>query len=257
MHFDFSKYQGSGNDFIMIDGREENFQFSAEEVGNLCHRRFGIGADGLIIIKDHPSFDFEMDYYNADGSQSFCGNGSRCAQAFAEELGIIAGNSNFLAIDGAHEGKKEGEWYATHMSNVSAERIESLGNDWLINTGSPHYIRFVEDLINTDVFSEGRKLRNSARFKENGVNVNFVEIHDQSISVRTYERGVEDETFSCGTGVTAAAIALLQKQNSAQTEVQVKTKGGPLSIQIKRLSKDSFENIWLKGPAEKVYSARL
>ncbi|MAY83739.1 MAG: diaminopimelate epimerase [Flavobacteriales bacterium] len=257
MNFSFSKYQGTGNDFIMIDGRENNYHFTAEEIAKLCHRRFGIGADGLIIIKNHPELDFEMDYYNADGSQSFCGNGSRCAQAFARELGMIRDRSDFIAIDGTHEGKKDGEWYATHMADVGADRIEQIGDDWLINTGSPHYIRFVEDLDNYDIYNEGKKIRYSDRFKADGVNVNFVEIHEEGISVRTYERGVEDETYSCGTGVTAAAIAYVQKDGLHLSEVPVYTKGGPLSIQMNRKSEDSFTDVWLKGPALKVFIADI
>lgn len=257
MKISFSKYQATGNDFIMIDGRHQTCQFSSEEITQLCDRRFGVGADGLIIIKTHPELDFEMDYYNADGSQSFCGNGSRCAQAFATELGIIEGDSRFLAIDGIHEGKLEGNWYATHMADVGAERIEQIGDDYLINTGSPHYIRFVKQLEVYDVFNEGRKIRYSDRFKADGINVNFVQIKDKGIAVRTYERGVENETYSCGTGVTAATIAYLQKENLTRSEVDITTKGGPIIIEVKRESSNSFSDIWLKGPALKVFMGHI
>jgi diaminopimelate epimerase len=253
MGFSFSKYQGTGNDFIMIDGRQHSFQFSSEEITQLCDRRFGIGADGLIIIKSHPELDFEMDYYNADGSQSFCGNGSRCAQAFAKELGIIQEDSRFLAIDGLHEGKKDGEWFATHMTDVDEKRIEKINEDWLIDTGSPHYIRFVDNVAAVDVFEEGRKIRYTDRFAKQGVNVNFVEITAKGISVRTYERGVEDETFSCGTGVTAAAIAYLIHSDQNDQLVHIQTKGGPIIIDLNRKGKRKFDNIWLRGPALKVY----
>lgn len=257
MHLKFSKYQATGNDFIMIDGRHQQIHLQVEDIAQWCHRRFGIGADGIIVLKNHPELDFEMDYYNADGSQSFCGNGSRCAQAFANQLGMIKTHSRFLAIDGIHQGKEVQEGYATHMSDVNADRIETIEEDYLIHTGSPHFIRFVDQLDDYEVVSMGRSIRNSPRFAKEGVNVNFVSIDDGHISVRTYERGVENETYSCGTGVTAAAIAFLIKTERALNEVAIHTKGGNLAVELRPKDKQSFDEIWLKGPAVRVFSAEL
>ena len=252
MKIEFYKYQGTGNDFIMIDGRGLQLEFSADQIQSICDRRFGIGADGLIILLNHPDLDFEMDYYNADGSKSFCGNGSRCAQAFAKDLGIIESNSNFLAIDGEHEGKIEGETYATKMGDVDESCIEQKGDDWFIHTGSPHYIRYSSDVEQEDVYALGSSIRYSESYKAEGTNVNFVEEVKDGISVRTYERGVEDETLSCGTGVTAAAISYALKNHLDVNEVKVKTRGGKLSIRLER-NGNEFSNIWLVGPAVQVF----
>lgn len=252
MEIAFNKYQGTGNDFIMIDGRFKTVNISVEQLVKICHRRFGVGADGLIILKQHPEVDFEMDYYNADGSKSFCGNGSRCAQAFAKELGMIDDESTFIAIDGRHEGICSENVFATRMGDVNA--IEEIGSDFYLHTGSPHYIRFVDELSSLDVEKEGRAIRNSADFREEGVNVNFVSIEGQTLRVRTYERGVEAETYSCGTGVTAAAISYLYRQNSYQNYVELNTLGGRLKVFLDRTEKTEFKSIWLEGPAEKVYS---
>lgn len=252
---DFVKYQGTGNDFIMIDGRNNTFSISADEIQGLCDRRFGIGADGLIILLNHNDYDFEMDYYNADGSKSFCGNGSRCAQAFAKELGIINENSTFLAIDGKHLGELRGALYATKMGDVSL--VKKLNQDYFIDTGSPHYIRFVDDVNAVDVEKEGRSIRNQAEYKEQGCNVNFVDFKNQQLHVRTYERGVEAETYSCGTGVTAVAIAAVVKGLVNANEVSLITKGGELRIALEQDSPNRFTNIWLIGPAEKVYAGTL
>lgn len=254
MGFDFVKYQGTGNDFVMIDGRGLNLKFTASEISKICDRRFGIGADGLIILLNHPELDFEMDYYNSDGSKSFCGNGSRCAQAFAKDLGMIDNNSNFLAIDGIHEGKIEAELYATKMGDVKEEAIQLINSDFFIHTGSPHYIVFCQNVDSLDVYGEGRKIRYSDAYKAEGTNVNFVQELEDAIKVRTYERGVEDETLSCGTGVTAAAIAYLKNADRPIDEVKVKTKGGDLSIRLEPSSNGGFESIWLVGPAQKVFS---
>lgn len=251
MDIRFYKYQGTGNDFIMLDGTEVKHQFSAKEILKICHRRFGIGADGLIVLKKHPSLDFEMDYYNADGSQSFCGNGSRCAQAFAKQLGWIGKSSRFLAIDGVHEGRDEGDWFATKMGNVNG--LKQIGRDYFVHTGSPHYVCFVEKVEEFNVLKEGRKIRNLNAYKKEGTNVNFVSISDEKLTVRTYERGVEDETFSCGTGVTAAAIAFLEKTGEKKSQVKIETLGGSLRIDLERIGPQYYQNIWLCGPAEFVF----
>lgn len=257
MEIEFFKYQGTGNDFIMIDGRESSLQFSQKEIADICNRRFGIGADGLIILKKIDQGDFEMDYYNADGSKSFCGNGSRCAQAFARQLGLIKHESTFLAIDGWHKGKSVGGEYATRMNDVPQSSILSEGEHFVIDTGSPHYIVFCENLDEVDVVKEGRKIRNSPAYKKAGINVNFVEQTQEGISVRTYERGVEDETFSCGTGVTAAAIAHNVRTAQQLREVKVLTKGGKLRIKLESEDLKSFHNLWLIGPAEFVFEGKI
>lgn len=256
MEIEFFKYQGTGNDFIMIDGRSKRFHFSIDQIKMVCDRRFGIGADGLIILNAHPGCDFEMDYFNSDGSKSFCGNGSRCAQAFAKKLGMIGKTSKFLAIDGFHLGQSEGNQFATQMANVN--QLEVLGKDYFIYTGSPHYIRYVADVDKIDVFKEGRAIRNSTPYKNEGTNVNFVSIHDQFLKVRTYERGVEAETYSCGTGVTAVAISYLVRENSNQNKISILTKGGELTIKLNRQNKkNDFRDIWLMGPAEYVFQGIL
>ena len=202
----FFKYQGTGNDFVMIDNRKNTFPKG--EVGliaKLCDRRFGIGADGVILIENDKDSDFEMIYYNPDGSQSLCGNGSRCAVMFANHLGIIEEKTKFLAVDGVHEAYiQDGRVYLS-MHDVGS--FEQIGEDYLIDTGSPHYIKYVKDLDQKDMIKEGQAIRYSDRFKEEGINVNLIQENEQGLSIRTYERGVEGETHSCGTGCTAAALA--------------------------------------------------
>ncbi|MDR7128463.1 diaminopimelate epimerase [Algoriphagus sp. 4150] len=255
MEISFYKYQGTGNDFVMIDDRARKFDDSdLELVSKLCDRKFGVGADGLILIRNHPSYDFEMIYFNADGSQSMCGNGARCAVAFSAFLGIVAEKTSFLAIDGAHEAiLKEG---LVHLLMGDVAGIEEKGADSFVNTGSPHHIRFVQDIAQYPVFEEGAKVRYDQMYAPAGTNVNFVEkISGDEIFVRTYERGVEDETLSCGTGVTAAAIAV-GKDLPAAT-VKIKTLGGQLSVKFKASEKGSFKEIWLIGPAESVFAGKI
>ncbi len=251
MEIQFFKYQGTGNDFIMIDGESQSVNFTDRQIQSLCNRRFGIGADGVIILRKHQDLDFDMDYFNADGTKSFCGNGSRCAQAFALFLGWISNESAFMAIDGIHQGKRIEENFATLMGDV--RKVEKIGMDYFIQTGSPHYIKYVKDVDSLNVVEEGRLIRNSERYKEEGTNVNFVSEENGYLKVRTYERGVEDETYSCGTGVTAVAISYLNKSEKNIKEVKLLTKGGELIINLNKVSKESFNNIWLVGPAEQVY----
>ena len=228
----FYKYQGAGNDFVMIDNREQVMQITEHKrIEQLCNRRFGIGADGLILIQNHPDYDFEMIYFNADGYQtSMCGNGGRCAVAFAKYLGIINTKTRFLAIDGEHEAIIEKEdWVELQMINV--HQVEINEDNFVLDTGSPHYVTFVNDLADINVYQQGRAIRYNDRFHENGINVNIVENTPEGISVATYERGVEDETLACGTGVTACAIAHWIK-NRQSTDVQIKAKGGNLSVRF-------------------------
>ncbi len=257
----FYKYQGTGNDFILIDNRD--FVFPQEDrercVRKLCDRRFGIGADGLILLQNREGYNFEMVYFNADGKlSSMCGNGGRCITALAHRLGIIDQQCTFLAVDGPHEAKLvEGEnWVALKMGNVG--NIE-VGEDYLfMDTGSPHYVVYVEDIDDIDVVENGRAIRYSKRFRKEGVNVNFVEKKENGLEVATYERGVEDETLSCGTGVTASAISLgWMAEALGERTVNIHTKGGPLKVQFEGKENDRFENIWLIGPATPVFTGQV
>lgn len=248
----FHKYQGTGNDFIMIDDREENFNLDDHKlIALLCHRKFGIGADGLILIRNHAEADFEMVYYNSDGHlTSLCGNGSRCAVKFAHQLRMVEEECTFMTVEGILSAKIENELVQIKMPDVKG--IEVHESHFFLNTGSPHHICHVQGIKDFDVFHEGRKIRNGAPYYEEGSNVNFVEvINDAEIFVRTYERGVEDETLSCGTGVTAAALA--QSLKGAQSPVKVKTLGGLLQISFEKGSEGSFRNIYLIGPAVEVF----
>jgi diaminopimelate epimerase len=255
MDFSFYKYQGTGNDFVMIDDRAGSFDLqNLQLVSKLCDRRFGVGADGLIAIRNHPDYDFEMIYFNADGSQSMCGNGARCAVAFSAFLGIVGKTTRFLAIDGPHEAVLVNDQVELLMSDVKC--IESKLGDFFVNTGSPHHIRFVEKVEDYPVFEEGRTVRFDAAYSPGGTNVNFVQpMEADQVFVRTYERGVEDETLSCGTGVTAAA--LVYGSQNGQNHVKISTPGGKLSVKFKSNPDGSFRKIWLIGPAVQVFSGKI
>jgi diaminopimelate epimerase len=255
MEIPFYKYQGTGNDFVMIDDRKSEFpEKNLELVKKLCDRRFGIGADGLILIRNKEGFDFEMIYFNADGSQSMCGNGARCAVAFSKFLGIVFDQTHFLAIDGPHHARVVGDLVELGMRSVSS--LANAGNDFYVNTGSPHHVRFVENVTDYPVVPEGSKIRYSENYSPDGTNVNFVTpISSDEIYVRTYERGVEDETLSCGTGVTACAL-VFGYQNELH-EVKIKTQGGNLKVRYTEQSDGSFQNILLIGPAEQVFEGKI
>ena len=252
----FTKYQGTGNDFILIDQRQTRYLTRADvkKINFLCDRRFGIGADGLILLQNKPGYDFEMIYFNADGNEStMCGNGGRCIVAFAAHLGIIEDRCTFLAIDGKHEAviRPDG-WVELKMSNVKS--VEKTGSAYVLDTGSPHYVTFVEDLTDIDVPESGAIIRYNERFKKEGINVNFAEIDKGTLHVGTYERGVEDETLSCGTGVTACALAYyLYSDKAADTTVPIQAKGGELEVRFSAAEDGSFEEIWLCGAAVKVF----
>lgn len=255
MKFNFFKYQATGNDFILIDNRSGGTALSKDQIAQLCDRRFGVGADGVILIGQDPSADFSVDYYNSDGSQSLCGNGSRAAVVFASYLGITNGRARFNAYDGIHEAELGGDGTVRLKMN-DVTRCDRVDGDFLINTGSPHYIRFVDDVETLDVVEEGRAIRNSDRFREKGVNVNFVELRQgNTIFVRTYERGVEDETLSCGTGVTAAALAA--SFQGLRSSVTVLTRGGTLKVEFKTGQSGMFHDIFLIGPAKMVFEGTL
>lgn len=249
----FFKYQGTGNDFVMIDNREGVFpKNDLSQITKLCDRRFGIGADGVILIEQAEGYDFEMVYYNPDGSQSLCGNGSRCAVMFARHLGIIKNETKFLAIDGEHLAHIKGE--SVHLLMHDVHDIEKIGEDFLIDTGSPHYIKYVTELDLKDMVKEGQSIRYSDRFKSDGVNVNLIEIADEGLKIRTYERGVEAETFSCGTGCTAAALSFGLKNHVEK--VSLKAVGGDLEVTFDR-KEGAFTNIYLVGPAQWVFEGKI
>lgn len=258
MTYTFYKYQGTGNDFIIIDNRDMRFNRKDNAlVAKLCDRRFGIGADGLILLQNKQGYDFEMVYYNSDGNESsMCGNGGRCIVAFAHKLGLLNEKARFTAIDGEHEAILKGDQISLKMADVN--EIEKNADFYFLSTGSPHYVKFVKDIEHYNVFEEGKKVRYNKRFKEKGTNVNFIEKQNNSLFVRTYERGVEGETYSCGTGVTAAAlIAALTGTSTAAENCAIKTLGGKLNVHFKRKSENSFDNIWLEGPATFVFKGEI
>jgi diaminopimelate epimerase len=257
MEIRFSKYQGTGNDFILIDNRSKEIQLNSEQVRFLCDRRFGIGADGLMLLELEPSVDFKMVYFNSDGNESsMCGNGGRCITAFAHKLNLIKDQAKFMAIDGVHETSITSNGVSLKMNDV--KNIEKGDNYFFLNTGSPHYVKFVYDVKNFDVYGEGKKIRNSDPYIAEGTNVNFIEKLDDTLFVRTYERGVEDETLSCGTGVTAAAlIASVNGVASGKNNCRVSTRGGDLNVRFEKVLESNFYNIWLEGPAEFVFEGTI
>jgi diaminopimelate epimerase len=252
----FYKYHGTGNDFILFDNRDGHLRFTTAQVAFLCNRRFGIGADGLMLLENVDGFDFKMVYYNSDGNESsMCGNGGRCIVAFAKKLGIVTDKAYFVAIDGPHHATFNTDGtISLEMKDVA--EISKYGGYTILNTGSPHYVLPVADVKHTDVFNEGRGIRNQPEFKAEGINVNFVQQLDNKISVRTYERGVEDETLSCGTGVTAAAIA----STGAATgtfRVPILTPGGDLEVSFTKQTPGSATNVVLTGPAVFVFKGEV
>lgn len=258
MDFTFYKYHGSGNDFIILDNRENEFDgFTLKQVKTLCHRRFGIGADGLMLLNKKEGYDFEMVYYNSDGNiGSMCGNGGRCMVRFAYHMGLHKYTYHFLAADGEHEAEI-GINDIIRLKMQDVKEVEEHSSYSIINTGSPHFVKFANDILNVDVVESGRDIRNSKAFLKEGINVNFVEhIGEDSIFVRTYERGVEDETLSCGTGVTAAALVSAHNPRGFN-RVEVKTPGGSLSVEYNKVDDTHFENIWLCGPAVFVYKGEI
>ena len=263
MTLTFYKYQGTGNDFIMIDDRNKTFPAHNNAlVAQLCDRRFGIGADGLILLQNHPTTDFYMQYYNSDGNESsMCGNGGRCIVAFANQLGVIKEKTVFTAIDGVHEATYANQRVELKMNDVT--NIDCRADEvFVLNTGSPHYVQFKkEDILTTEIVPLAKSVRYNNEFTKEGINVNFANIlGDTNLQMRTYERGVEDETLSCGTGVTATAIALAIKNGSSTgpQNVQVKVMGGALEVTYdfnKELPTAS--NVWLKGPAVFVFEGKV
>lgn len=257
MIFKFYKYQGTGNDFVILNNSHNEFDnLTTEQIKFLCDRRFGIGADGLMLLNNRPGYDFEMKYYNSDGAEStMCGNGGRCLVQFAADNGSLKDRYHFIAIDGEHEAVIAGDgWVKLKMKNV--DNVVTADEAFVLDTGSPHYVKFVKDIKNTPVYADGRAIRNSTDYITEGINVNFVERQNDEIYVRTYERGVEDETLSCGTGVTAAALVSAQNQNGFNI-VHVSTPGGKLAVEFIKHSNGTYTDIWLCGPATFVFSGEI
>ncbi len=256
----FSKYHGAGNDFVIIDGREQDTSYLDKDlIGQMCDRRFGIGGDGLIILQESKRGDFKMRYFNADGLEStMCGNGGRCVAAFAYHVGVSGLETRFESIDGMHS--------STILPNaeirLKLKDVDSLvwmEDGYLLDTGSPHFVKFVSQLDLVDVEHEGREIRSQSRFGKKGVNVNFVEQGGSSnrLSVRTFERGVEAETFSCGTGVTAAAICSYYHFKSDIFSYSVRTLGGKLHVSFKTQHHNQYTDVYLTGPASHVYDGSI
>ncbi|WP_316804532.1 diaminopimelate epimerase [Pedobacter nototheniae] len=255
MKINFYKYQGAGNDFILIDHRANPVKnIDYDLVAQLCHRRFGIGADGLMFLQNHKDYDFEMLYFNADGKPgSMCGNGGRCIVAFAKHLGIIDKETDFLAVDGPHHARisENGEWVDLQMIDVNT--MNKDGDAFVLNTGSPHYVALQKNLKDIDVFHAGKNIRYNDTYKAEGINVNFVEDMTDYLFVRTYERGVEDETYACGTGVTAVAMAMAKHKNqTGHIKTDVKVLGGDIKVEFD-YDGTTFTNVFLCGPAKLVF----
>jgi len=255
LRLQFFKYQGTGNDFIIFDNREGKISLTEKQIARLCDRRFGVGADGLMMLQLKKGYDFDMFYSNSDGKpSSMCGNGGRCLVRFAHDMGIHKVEYLFSAVDGDHEADIEDDWINLKMNDVN--KIENYHSNCILNTGSPHFVKPVGDVRAVDVFEEGRRIRYSDHFKAEGINVNFVEQTGDSIYVRTYERGVENETLSCGTGVTASALVFAHNENGFN-HVSVETPGGKLAVEFDKTGDHNFTNIWLCGPAEFVFRGEI
>lgn len=250
MTIPFSKYQGTGNDFVIIDNRNQLFpKKDTKLVHRLCDRKFGIGADGLILLEEHPSLDFRMVYYNADGNESsMCGNGGRCVVAFAKALNIISNTTSFEAIDGLHHATIDAQ-DLVHLQMQDVGTITHAQDFSFLDTGSPHHVTLLKDLQRLNVKKEGAAIRYSERYGEKGANINFVtQNSENTFAVRTYERGVEDETLSCGTGVTAVALAMFDKGLATKKEIELEVEGGKLKVTFKKEG-DRYHSIYLIGPA--------
>ncbi|WP_026897628.1 diaminopimelate epimerase [Daejeonella oryzae] len=259
MNLQFYKYEGAGNDFILVDNRNLDFDHSNPElIERLCNRRFGIGGDGIMFIQESAGYDFEMVYYNADGKpSSMCGNGGRCIVAFAKFLNIIKNETTFLAVDGPHYARisESGDWVSLQMIDV--ESITKDAEAFVLNTGSPHYVSCSTDLKNKNVYEEGKSIRFNETYKDEGININFVEDFGDHLYVRTYERGVEDETFACGTGATAVALAMaLKKGLTGQINTEIHVLGGQLNVRFD-YDGTKFSNIFLEGPATFVFRGQI
>ena len=252
----FFKYHGAGNDFILLDNRSGEFDFlSTEQISRLCDRHFGIGSDGLIKLSTHEDCHFYMDFYNPDATKSFCGNGARCAVAFFAKLTNVHSTITFEAIDGQHQASiEDNNQIRLKMNDVESIEQNSSAS-FELNTGSPHLVLIEESIGSMDVFSKGAAIRFSEKYVENGINVNFIEeVNSKSIAIRTYERGVENETLACGTGITAAVLSFAVKNNLMGVDsVFVSARGGDLSVEFDHFEWGKFRQIYLIGPAQFVF----
>lgn len=258
MHFDFFKYQGTGNDFVLINNHRLSFPKENHElIREICDRRFGIGADGLMLLEEIPGYDFKMVYYNADGNEStMCGNGGRCISAFAKHLGLVENSGKFIAVDGEHEFVITNGIVKLKMINVETNGMHLENEDDVLFTGSPHYVSFRNDIEKMNVTEEARKIRYNATYAKEGINVNFVEANEGKIKMRTYERGVEDETLSCGTGTVAVALSFAERNNLEAGTVEILTPGGNLAVSFAK-EQSIFTNVWLEGPAKLVFTGSI
>jgi diaminopimelate epimerase len=257
MLLNFSKYHGAGNDFIIIDNRTKLFTPSIEIVKWLCDRHFGVGADGLMLLEHDTETDFLMRYFNADGLEStMCGNGGRCIAKFASKIGIIDGIACFKGVDGIHKAHIHGDTVSLVMSDVSSAK-EVEDGCFFVDTGSPHLVKFVLNIDQIDVNAEGRLLRDSYNVANGGVNVNFVQVTPSGLKIRTYERGVEDETLACGTGAVAASISASLFLELNQSQFMLNALGGVLNVSFQSIGKNTFTNIILKGPVKFVFQGAI
>lgn len=256
----FYKYQGTGNDFVMIDNRAQTFpKTDVSLINKLCDRKFGIGADGLILLENDDATDFKMVYYNADGNEStMCGNGGRCIVAFAYDLEIIKNQTSFIAVDGLHHATiNKDDIVALQMIDVVKDTITLGENNEFLFTGSPHHVEIVENISAYDVFNNGKNIRYSTIYSPGGTNVNFVEkVEENHFKIRTYERGVEDETLSCGTGATAVAIAMYHTNKANDKTIAIDVEGGKLAISFEEDNEKYFD-VKLIGPAKQVFKGEL
>lgn len=258
MQLEFYKYQGTGNDFVMIDNRSNTFpKENTQLVAHLCDRRFGIGADGLILLDTDTTSDFRMVYYNSDGNlSSMCGNGGRCLVAFAKKLNVIQNETTFMATDGLHHATVGADGIVS-LQMIDVAEIKNTQDYSFLNTGSPHHVQIVEDLQHFNVKENGAAIRYGNLYGQAGSNINFVKkIDETTFSLRTYERGVEDETLACGTGATAVAIAMNATGQTNSNEINLNVEGGKLAVSFDKVNK-KYTNVFLKGPAEFVFKGTI
>jgi len=259
MNVKFYKYQGAGNDFILIDNRDH--LLNPKDYGTYnrwCDRHFGIGADGLMFLQNHRDYDFEMVYLNSDGRESsMCGNGGRCIVAFARDLGLISDKTRFLAVDGIHQATIDANNVCLKMNDV--KEVASQNGSYFLDTGSPHHVEFTDDVHAVDVYRQGKVIRNAERYKSiHGTNVNFVQNHAELLQIRTYERGVENETLACGTGAVAAAMAASVKNDlHGKIVYPLQAMGGKLKVHFNKSVDNTFTDVWLEGPADFVFEGEI
>ena len=260
MQIRFSKYEGTGNDFIIIDNRTQRWIPEEQQIATMCDRHFGIGADGLMLLGKEKGFDFAMSYFNSDGRESsMCGNGGRCITAFARCLGLIQNQAHFHAIDGEHVAEilaQRGNEFSIRLKMKDTTLYSDSEDGLFLNTGSPHFVKFVDHLDSFDVNAAGKAIRYDDSFAPGGTNVDFVEVEDNGLFVRSYERGVENETLSCGTGVTASAIAAACISGEKKRKYTVRTRGGTLTVTFEQ-NGTSFSEIWLEGDVHFVFSGEI